>query len=967
MNRLLLTSALAALLALGACGNADDTSVAEQRPVAEEAMELPDGVTFVERVEADGDEIVIPYSEYVLDNGLKVILHEDDSDPIAHVDVTYHVGSGREDAGRSGFAHFFEHMLFQGSENVADEQHFKIVTESGGTLNGSTNTDRTNYYQTVPSNQLERMLWLEADRMGYVLDAVTQESFEVQRDTVKNERGQRVDNRPYGLIGEKVGEALYPEGHPYSWSVIGYMEDLDRATLNDLKAFFLKYYGPNNATLTIGGDIDKAQTLEWVKKYFGPIPSGPEVTDPDPQMVSLDEDRYISYEDNVQQPLLYMVFPTVHARHPDEAPLDVLANVLGQGQTSILYANLEKTGDAVGVGANHPCAELACTFAIYALPNPSSGLSLTDLEAAVRSSIAEIETRGINADDLARVKASIRSSNIYGLETVAGKVRQLAANETYEDNANLIGAELARYDAVTAEDVMRVYNTYIKDQGAVVLSVLPRGTDTAPASADTFTMYERTIPEVEDVSDVEWTAPVDNFDRSVVPPSGENPSLDAPEVYEFTLANGIPVMGIVNDEVPTTQMRIALDAGQNYETLDTLGLASMTASMLSETSTTMTPEERSNRLAKLGSSVGTYAGGTESGVSVRSLTENLDETVEIAMDTLLNPAFEEADFERLRAQTVEGIKQSKRDPATVAAELFSRRLYGDDTPWAYPSSGTVETVEGLTLDQVREFYAEHYSPQIARVVIVSSLDEAGVREALEPLAQWQGGPVAEAPSYSLPTLEEGTIYFVDVPDAPQSQIRIGKRSLPYDATGEYYRAGLMNYALGGAFNSRINLNLREDKGYTYGARAGFRGQKDYGAYTAGAGVRADSTLDSIRQFFKEIEDYRENGITDDDITFTKSSIGQSEARQFESPGQKIGLISRMQEYDLDPSYLEDRKSILADLSREDAQEMAWELLDTDEMIVLVVGDKATVYEDLKTLDRPIVELDAEGNVIAREG
>ncbi|MDH3433627.1 MAG: insulinase family protein, partial [Gammaproteobacteria bacterium] len=307
--------ALIAVLSLALSG----CQSSEQDKPAIEAAALPEGITLLETVtKSEEDRIAIPYKKYELDNGLTVILHEDLSDPLVHVDITYHVGSAREEVGKSGFAHFFEHMMFQGSENVGDEEHFKVVSEAGGTLNGSTSTDLTNYYQTVPANQLEKILWLEADRMGFLLDAVTQEKFEVQRDTVKNERGQVVDNRPYGRLNERVNEALYPEGHPYSWQTIGYIEDLNRVDVNDLKAFFLRWYGPNNATLTIGGKFDEAEALAWVDKYFGPIPRGPEVASPEKPVVTLSDDRYVSMEDRVALPLLYMSFPTVHLYHEDE-------------------------------------------------------------------------------------------------------------------------------------------------------------------------------------------------------------------------------------------------------------------------------------------------------------------------------------------------------------------------------------------------------------------------------------------------------------------------------------------------------------------------------------------------------------------------------------------------------------------------------------------------------------------------
>jgi len=952
-----------ALSALPLSGCAGKTGTPPPAATEDDEPELPGGIELVEEVTRSGDEIVIPYKKYRLPNGLTVILHEDDSDPLVHVDVTYHVGSGREDIGKSGFAHFFEHMMFQGSENVGDEQHFKIITEAGGTLNGTTNTDRTNYFETVPSNQLEKMLWLEADRMGFLLPAVTQEKFEVQRETVKNERGQRVDNAPYGLLYERVGEAMYPEGHPYSWSVIGYLEDLDRADLDDLKRFFLRWYGPNNATLTIGGRFDEEQVLEWVAKYFGSIPAGPEVEDPDKPPVALDEDRYISMEDEVALPLLYMAWPTVSARHPDEAPLDVLMNILGVGRTSLLYKNLVKDGLAVEAGAGHGCRELHCQFTLYALPNPEEGGDLAELEQILRDSLEEFETRGVLDDDLARVKAGIVSDMVYGLESVSSKVSTLAYNETFTGNPDYLKKDIERYSSVTKDDVLRVYDEYIKGQPAVVMSIVPKGQTDLIAHEDTWERYERDIPEGSDDSELQLRVPEDDFDRSVMPPASGNPTLTMPEIWRGELQGGVPVLGAVNDETPTTAVRLRLRVGQVDESLDQLGVAALAAAMLDEATTESTSEELSNRLDKLGSSVWTSSGDRYTTMTVKTLSDNLDETLAIAAEKLLKPKLDPADFERVKAQTLQGLEVAKTQPSTTASAVFKKLMYGEDNAFAYPDAGITETVSQLTLDDVKAFIDAHYTIERMDVVVVSDVASDEVMAQLEAkLAGLWSKEVPTAELAPLPELQGGTLYLVDKPGAAQSEIRIGKQSIPRDFTGEFYRATLMNYALGGAFNSRINLNLREDKGYTYGARATFRGDQQVGRYTAGAGVRTDVTAESIVEFHDEISAYKEEGPTAEEVAFTKASIGQRDAREYETPSQKLGFLSDILTYDLPEDFVEQRRQILEAITEEELDALAAEHLALPEdMVLVVVGDAETIREPLEELGFPIVDLDADGN------
>ncbi|MCG8507458.1 MAG: insulinase family protein [Sphingomonadales bacterium] len=928
----------------------------------------PAGVNHVETVTAAPGEIAIPYSKYRLDNGLTVILHTDQSDPVIHVDVTYHVGSGREEIGKSGFAHFFEHMMFQGSENVADDQHIMLVTEMGGGANGTTNTDRTNYYQTIPANQLERVLWLEADRMGFLLDAVTQEKFEVQRETVKNERAQSYDNRPYGLLYERVGEAMYPEGHPYSWSTIGYVEDLNRVNVNDLKKFFLRWYGPNNAVLTIGGDIDQAETLAWVEKYFGPIRRGPEVGKPTRSDVALDADRYISMEDDVALPLLYMSWPTVYENHEDKAALDVLSEIMANNKTSLLYKNIVKKGLAVEAGGRHSCRELHCQFTLYALASPASDAGLADIEEIMRASFAEFEVRGVLQDDLTRVKAATVSRKIHRLESIFGKVSRLAAYETFQDDPNYFAEEIAAYENVTKEDVLRVYGQYIKGRPAVIMSIVPKGQPGAIAAPDTWQRYERTLPDydVTTESDLDLRIAEDAFDRSVMPAAGADRPLTLPATWRSALENGVEVLGMVNGEAPTTVVRVNIKAGQKNESLEKLGLAGLTAAMLNERTTESTAEDLTNRLAKLGSSVVATGGDTFTALYIRSLTRHLDETLAIAAEKLLKPAFSEEDFDRLKDRTLQNIASKNKEPATIASNVLRKLLYGEDHILGHPSIGIRDSVANLTLEDVRQFYAGHYSAAVAGMVVVSDLPQSTIMEKLAVFGGWPAREVAPPELAAMPALDGNTIYLVDKPGAAQSQIRIGKRALTFDATGEYYRAGLMNHALGGFFSSRININLREDKGYSYGARSYFYGDADSGSFTATAAVRPDATGPALTEFYKEIGAYAAKGITAEELAFTKSAVGQADARRYESRNQKLNLLANLQIHDLDSEVIDEQQEILAGITKQDIDVLAAKHLNLEEMVTVVVGDKETILPGLAELGLPIKELDERGVPLSGE-
>lgn len=916
----------------------------------------------VEKVVKKGNEIIIPYEKYVLPNGLTLVVHEDQSDPVVHVDVTYHVGSAREEIGKSGFAHFFEHMMFQGSDHVGDEQHFKIVTEAGGTLNGSTNRDRTNYYQTVPSNQLEKMLWLEADRMGFLLDAVTQRKFEVQRETVKNERGQNYDNRPYGLVQETISKNLYPYGHPYSWMTIGYIEDLNRVDVNDLKNFFLRWYGPNNATITVGGAVKASEVVRLTEKYFGSIPRGPEVTPTLLPAPVIEKDRYITLVDNYARlPQLAITYPSVPTYHKDEAALDCLAEILGQGKNSILYQEIIKKQKALNALAFNITSELSGEFTVRLTPVP--GVSLADSKKMIEDAFAAFEKRGVTEEDVIKFKGAVEAQAINGLESVAGKVSQLAQYQTFTGNPNKIAEELKSYEALSKDDVWRVYEQYVKGKASVIVSVVPKGKESevaGPVNYDVATAGYR-APDYG-YKGLTYSKPKDSFDRSKIPGSGPNPMVSVPKFWKKDVG-GIQVIGSENKELPRVTISVYIPGGHLLEAADTskIGLSRMVSMMLNEDTEQFTAEQMQVELQKIGSSISVNSSTDAMVFSVQSLTKNLDRTLALLEERMLHPRFTQDAFSRLQKQSVEGFKQRKSQPASIASDIYNRLTFGDNII-GLSQAGTESTNKRLTLDDVKKYYSNNLTSKGVQVVIVGDVAQSDILPKLEFIKKLPSKDIVLPQAKDFPSVAKTRIFVVDVPKAAQTEFRVGMSTgLKYDATGEYYRAGLMNYPLGGAFNSRINLNLREDKGWTYGARSGFSGDKYSGEFSFSSGIRANATDSALTEVIKELTDYAKSGIRNDELQFMKQAIGQRDALRYETGFQKAGFIRNILYYGLPEDYTRQQSKILSDLTAADVNKVAAKWIQADKMNILVVGDKEKILPGLKKFPYDIIELDVDGN------
>jgi zinc protease len=904
--------------------------------------------TLVEKIEPAQGSVDIAYEKWELDNGLTIIVHEDHSDPIVHVEVTYHVGSNREQIGMTGFAHFFEHMMFQGSDNVGDEEHFKIVSEAGGNMNGTTNRDRTNYFQTLPSNQLETALWLESDRMGYLLDAVTQKKFENQRDAVKNEKAQNQINRPYGMFWEVMGQTLYPNGHPYSWPTIGYVDDLDRVTVNELKDFFMRWYGPNNAYLVVTGDVTASEVVTLAQKYFGPIPRGQEVRDLRVPRVNLPQNKYRKFADHIYFPMAAYVFPTVGNYHKDEAALDALADIMGDGNNSPFYQTFVKTEKAVDASVGHPCSELAGEFMVQVISYPN--YTFAEIEEEMVGLINNFEEH-ITDEAIERFKSKMKSNIINGLSSVAGKASQLTSWAYLLDEPHNFSQELARYDAVTKADVIKVYHKYIKNKKAAVIDYypLPFGSEDSIQSINP----NAHVPFKKDkqYEGLSYTKPVDVFDRSQRPTPPPAKTVNIPVFYQGTIKNmisetgeGIPYIGAESNEVPKVYVMITLEGGDLLiaDDLKKTGLPSLTAAMLNEGTENFTTEEISSKLDDLGSSIGFSSSSRSSSIFVSSLVSNIDATLEILEEKLFRPGFRADDFKRVKKQVREGINNSKKSANSMASEAYGQILYGKSIRGVQPS---VKSVDKLKLSDVEDYFNLQYTPKLASIVIVGDMPQDAIMPKLTFLNEWKGADVEINKVLPQEPISGRNIYLVHKP-GPQSVIRIGHHGPKYDINGDYFQSRVMNYAFGGAFNSRLNLNLREDKGYTYGIRSGFSANETDGSFFIGASVKSEATDSSLTQIFLELDKYLAEGITEEELSFTKNSMANADALRYETAFQKASFLSRIQRYGLDKEYIKRQMETLSNMSVEDVNKMAKKNIHPDNIVVVVVGNKYALKDKL---------------------
>ena len=905
-------------------------------------------------------QVKLDFEKYTLPNGLEVILREDHRLPIVAVNTWYHVGPANEAVGRTGFAHLFEHMMFQSSGHVGEDQIWKYLEGAGASLiNGTTEFDRTNYMEDIPSNQLELALWLESDRMGFLQDRLTAASLANQQDVVRNERRQSVENAPYQLPEETLNQLLFPKGHPYYAWVIGSHADVQAAKIDDVKDFFKRYYCPNNASLVIVGDIDKAKTKALVAKYYGTIPRGepvPPITATTPPITA---EKRATVTDKVELARVYMAWLTPPIYKPGDAEAYVVADILGGGKASRLFKSLVYEKQiAQDVNVAQSSYTLGSTFQVTATVKP--GHTPDEVEKAIDAELARFAAEGPTEAEVEAAQNSIYSGIVTSLENFGsfeGVADRLNKYNHHLKNPGYLTEDLARFGAVTPASAKSFAVDKLKTSARVVVYAVP-GDKVIPPEPPTPAKAEAT-EEAKVESAEPW--------RNTAPAAGPAPKAALPSPKRFALPNGLQVYVVEAHHLPLVSANLVLRSGSAADPKDAPGLAGFTAAMLDEGTAKRDALGIANEANALGSEIATGSTVDGSNASVRALKQNIGPALSILSDVVLNPAFPAKEVDRVRNDRLTTLIQQRDQPFGTAIRVMNACLYGPTHPYGHTVLGTQEALKSATRDDLVRFYKDSYGPQNAALILVGDLSESEAKKlATDAFGAWKGSgtPPTVPASGATPA---SRVVIVDKPGSPQTVVFAGqfgvKRSDP-----DYEKLDVMNTVLGGLFSSRINLNLREDKGYAYGAFSFIAQNRGVGALMAGAPVRADVTGPSVEEVLKEVTKMKDSGVTGDELNLAKESITRSLPANFETTFSTAGTIASIYVFDLPLDYYSTLPSRIDAITQADVAAVAKKYLVPERMVVVAVGDKKLIEPQISKLNLgTIAERDADGKEVAAGG
>ena len=882
----------------------------------------------------------ISFSEHTLGNGLKLIVHEDHKAPIVAVNVWYHVGSKNEQPGKTGFAHLFEHLMFNGSENY-DGEYFEPFRQVGATeQNGTTSFDRTNYFQNVPSTALDMALWMESDRMGHLLGVIDEEGLTTQRGVVQNEKRQG-ENQPYGTVFKHIIENIFPEGHPYSWLPIGSMEDLNAASLEDVHKWFETYYGPNNAVLVVAGDVKTSEVVAKVNKYFGDIPPGPPIAKYDVWVPKLDGEKREIIQDRVPQAKIYKVWAAPQWGAKDMALLDMATDILGGGKNSRLYERLVYRDQiATSVSSWVFSAEIAGAVAVEATVQP--GGDLAAVEKALDEEVARFLEDGPTRKELERVQTQKRAGFVRGMETVGGfggKSDILAENAVFADDPGFYKVRLARIEAATKQSVRDAARRWLQ-KGNYVLEVHP-------------------YPQL--------SASTEGADRSSVPMPDKFPDVDFTDFERSTISNGLELIVARRTAIPMVDFRLVVDAGYAADQFSQPGTANLTMTMLDEGTGKRSALNISESLAMLGAQLGAGATLDSSFVTLNALTRNLDESLEIYADVLLNPSFPQMELERLKKMVLAQIQQEKRRPQTMALRVFPTLLYGEGHAYSTPftGSGTEASVINIDRETLVNYHSAWFTPNNATMIVVGDTTMADIKPKLEKLFKdWQPGEVPVKNIHPVEHREQETIYLLNRPNAEQSIIYAGHIAPPKDNDQEL-AIQVLNSILGGDFTARVNMNLREDKHWAYGAYTFLvdaQGQRPFISY---APVQTDKTAESMRELRKEMAAIiGPRPPSKEELERVRNIETLSLAGGWETASAVAASIAEIVIYDLSDDFWDTYADAINELTLEQLKAAADTLLHPNKLVWVVVGDRAKIEPEIRELGwGEIHVIDADGNPV----